>query len=34
MWLGGLPIAEPYTTLGQICTLIYFSYFIILMILG
>jgi len=34
MWLGGKPIHEPYIILGQISTLIYFSYFFILMILG
>ncbi|TPX30129.1 hypothetical protein SmJEL517_g06236 [Synchytrium microbalum] len=32
MWLGGKPIHEPYIMLGQICTVIYFSYFFILMI--
>jgi len=34
LWLGAKPIAEPYTLLGQISTFIYFSYFIILMIIG
>lgn len=34
IWLGGQPIAAPYTVLGQISTAIYFAYFIILMILG
>lgn len=32
--LGAKPIAEPYTTLGMISTFIYFSYFIIIMIIG
>jgi ubiquinol-cytochrome c reductase cytochrome b subunit len=32
--LGAKPIAEPYTLLGQISTLIYFSYFIILIFIG
>lgn len=34
LWLGAKPIAEPYTMLGQISTFLYFSYFIILMLLG
>ena len=34
LWLGAKPIAAPYTFLGQISTLIYFSYFLLLMILG
>jgi len=33
-WLGQLHIAEPYTTMSQICTFIYFSYFILLMLIG
>jgi quinol-cytochrome oxidoreductase complex cytochrome b subunit len=32
MWLGAKPIHEPYIMLGQICTILYFSYFLILMI--
>jgi ubiquinol-cytochrome c reductase cytochrome b subunit len=32
--LGAKPIAEPYTTLGQISTVIYFGYFFLLMLLG
>lgn len=34
LWLGGKPIDLPYTQLGVISTIIYFSYFIILMIIG
>ena len=34
LWLGGKPIDLPYTYLGQISTIIYFAYFIILMIIG
>lgn len=34
IWLGAKPIAQPFTKLGQIATLIYFGYFIILIILG
>ena len=34
MILGAKPIAEPFTFVSQICTVIYFGYFIILMILG
>jgi quinol-cytochrome oxidoreductase complex cytochrome b subunit len=34
IWLGAKPIAQPYTFLGQISTFIYFSYFIILILLG
>lgn len=34
IWLGAKPIAEPFTMLGQISTLIYFSYFLILIALG
>lgn len=32
--LGAKPIAQPYTILGQICTVIYFSYFLLLMLIG
>jgi ubiquinol-cytochrome c reductase cytochrome b subunit len=32
--LGAKPIAQPYTMLGQISTVVYFSYFIILMLIG
>jgi len=32
--LGAKPIAAPYTMLGQIATVIYFSYFFILMLIG
>jgi len=34
VWLGQKSIALPYTLLGQIATFIYFSYFIILMLIG
>ena len=34
LWVGARPISQPFIILGQISTLIYFSYFIILMILG
>jgi len=34
LWLGAKPIAAPYTLLGQISTFFYFSYFILLIILG
>jgi quinol-cytochrome oxidoreductase complex cytochrome b subunit len=34
IWLGAKPIADPYTLLGQIATVIYFAYFIILIALG
>lgn len=34
LWLGAKPIAEPYIFLGQISTLIYFSYFILLILIG
>ena len=34
LWLGAKPIAQPYTILGQISTVYYFGYFILLMILG
>ena len=34
LWLGAKPIEEPYTTMGLISTVLYFTYFIILMILG
>ncbi len=33
-WVGAKPVDEPYITIGQISTVIYFSYFIILFILG
>jgi ubiquinol-cytochrome c reductase cytochrome b subunit len=32
--LGAKPICEPFTTLGQISTFIYFSYFFLLLLLG
>nr|YP_010713441.1 cytochrome b [Mooreobdella quaternaria]WDA96116.1 cytochrome b [Mooreobdella quaternaria] len=28
-WIGGRPVDEPYITMGQLATLIYFSYFIL-----
>lgn len=34
MQLGGLPIEEPYTTISQISTAIYFSYFIFIPLIG
>jgi quinol-cytochrome oxidoreductase complex cytochrome b subunit len=34
LWLGSKPIADPYTILGQISTLFYFSYFFFLMLIG
>ena len=34
LWVGAKPISQPYILLGQISTFIYFSYFILLMILG
>lgn len=34
LWLGAKPIADPFIILGQICTLIYFSYFALLIFLG
>lgn len=33
LWLGAKPIAEPFIILGQICTLIYFSYFALIIVL-
>ena len=32
IWLGAKPIAQPFTKLGQLATLIYFGYFILLII--
>jgi len=34
IWLGARPIAQPFVLLGQLSSLIYFSYFILLMIIG
>ena len=34
IWLGAKPIAQPFTLLGQIATVIYFGYFILLKIIG
>ena len=34
IWLGAKPIAQPFTLLGQIATVYYFSFFFIFMILG
>lgn len=34
MILGGSPIEEPYTLISQICTVIYFAYFIAIPIIG
>ena len=34
MWLGGKPAYQPYVFLSQMSTILYFSYYIILMILG
>jgi len=34
MWLGAQPIHTPYVELGQVCTVFYFSYFIMLMVIG
>ena len=30
LWIGALPVSQPYIYIGQISTLIYFMYFIIL----
>ena len=34
LWVGAKPISQPYILLGQFSTFLYFSYFILLMILG
>ena len=34
MWLGGKPAYQPYVFLSQLSTVIYFSYFVILMAIG
>jgi ubiquinol-cytochrome c reductase cytochrome b subunit len=34
LWLGAKPIAAPYTILGQLATLLYFIYFILLILVG
>lgn len=34
LWLGAKPISSPYIELGQICTFLYFSYFLMLFIIG
>lgn len=34
LWLGAKPIHEPYTSLGLISTVLYFSYFILLILIG
>lgn len=34
MWLGGQPIHSPYVQISQIATVFYFSYFILLCVLG
>jgi ubiquinol-cytochrome c reductase cytochrome b subunit len=34
MWLGAQPIHSPYVELGQFCTVIYFGYFVMLMVVG
>lgn len=34
LWLGGKPIHEPFVTLGQIATVLYFLYFLTLFIIG
>jgi len=30
-WIGGNPAEEPYVTIGRVCTVIYFSYFLIIL---
>jgi ubiquinol-cytochrome c reductase cytochrome b subunit len=34
MWLGAKPIESPYIQLGQFTTFLYFSYFLLVMIIG
>ena len=34
MYLGACPVESPYIVLGQISTLIYFGYFILLKLIG
>jgi ubiquinol-cytochrome c reductase cytochrome b subunit len=34
LWLGAKPIAEPFIILGQLATLVYFSYFALLILIG
>lgn len=34
MWLGGKPAYQPFVFLSQFATILYFSYFFILMIIG
>jgi ubiquinol-cytochrome c reductase cytochrome b subunit len=30
-WLGQCPVEDPYIGLGQVCTLLYFSYFLVIL---
>ena len=34
LWVGARPIAQPYILLGQLSTMIYFVYFVVLMVLA
>jgi quinol-cytochrome oxidoreductase complex cytochrome b subunit len=34
LWVGAKPISQPYLLIGQISTLIYFAYYLLLMIMG
>ena len=34
MQLGGLPIEEPYTSISQVSTVIYFAYFALIPLIG
>ena len=29
-WIGGLPVESPYIEIGQVCSILYFSYFLII----